>query len=191
MRESLSRSITLLAWCDRGLMLVASVVIVMTTLALVGLVLFLVLDRTTIGVSFMGTHELALLAAMWLYMVGAVVAMRNREHITVNYLSTRITNVRLQALRALLVALIVFGCALFFVSLAHDMLGWSQQRPQRTPSIGFSLLYAQSALIVAAGFCLLYALRDVVLALVQLAQAWSNTPPEIPDTATSSGEDRP
>jgi len=171
-RVWLSRMGALLVWCDRGLMLLANVVIVLTTLALIALVLFLVLDRTTFGTAFMGTHELALLAAMWLYMTGAVVAMRNREHITVNYLSTRITNARVQALRGVLVALVVLGCAVFFARLAQDMLAWSQRRPQRTPALGLSLLHAQSALIVAAGFTLLYAVRDVLLASVQLVRAW-------------------
>jgi TRAP-type transport system small permease protein len=179
-KDWLSRIGRLLAWCDRGLMLLASVAIVLTTLALVALVLFLVLDRTTIGTSFMGTHELALLAAMWLYMVGAVVAMRNREHITVNYLSSRLTNARVEALRGLLVALVVLGCAVFFVRLAQDMLAWSQRRPQRTPSLGLPLIYAQASLIAAAGFCLLYALRDLALALVQLARSWRSRPDATP-----------
>lgn len=164
---------TLLAWCDRGLMRLASLVVVVTTSLLVLLVLFLVLDRTAIKTAFMGTHELALMAAMWLYMVGAVVAMRNREHITVDYLASRLTGARPRALHALLVASVVLACSLFFLWLARDMLAWSARRPQTTPALGLPLLAAQWALVVAALFSVLYGLRDWVLALLAIQRAFS------------------
>lgn len=162
---------TLLAWCDQWLMRLANLVLVATTGLLVLLVLFLVLDRTAIGIGFMGTHELALMAAMWLYMVGAVVAMRNREHITVNYLATRLTGHRVRALHGLLVSSVVLTCSLFFLWLARDMLAWSARRPQTTPALGLPLLAAQWSLVVAAAFSVIYGLRDWLLALVAVSHS--------------------
>ena len=69
---------------DRGLMRLLSAIIIFTNLAVTGLVLFLVLARFVLGWSVVGVLELATLSAMWLYMCGAVVAARNREHLVVD-----------------------------------------------------------------------------------------------------------
>jgi TRAP-type transport system small permease protein len=142
--------------------------IVATTLVLVALVLFLVLDRVALGISFMGTHELALMAAMWLYMIGAVVAIRNRQHITVDYLAGRIVSPLGKVLHDLVIAVLMVVFALFFARLALDMIGWSIARPQRTPALGLSLMLSQAAIVVAAGLSIVYALRDFIAATLRL-----------------------
>jgi len=151
---------------DRLLMQLASWVIVLASVVLIILVAFLVLDRLAIGTSWMGIHELALMAAMWLYMVGAIVALRNREHISVDYLAGKIANPRGVAVLALVNSLIVLVITIFFARLALDLLHWTTTRPQRTPALGLSQLWAQSALIVAAGFAVIYAVRDLVVAIL-------------------------
>lgn len=161
----------LLAALDRGLMRIAGWIIVATTLVLVTLVLFLVIDRSAIGTSFMGTHELALMAAMWLYMAGSVVAMRNREHITVDYLAGRIQTPLLRALHSLAVSVLLLAFTLFFAALARDLVGWAVARPQRTPALGLSQLWAQGAIAVAAGFAIIYAVRDFAVALLAMRAA--------------------
>ena len=154
---------------DQLLMYLAEWLIILASLLLITLVAFLVLDRLAIGTSWMGIHELALMAAMWLYMIGAIVALRNREHIAVDYLAGKITNPRWSALLAFTNALIVVCVTIFFARLALDLLTWTMTRPQRTPALGLSQFWAQSAIIVAAGFAVIYALRDLVLAIFGLA----------------------
>lgn len=169
-----------LALLDRLLMRLSGWLIVATTLALVALVLFLVLDRVALGISFMGTHELALMAAMWLYMIGAVVAIRNRQHITVDYLAGRIASPLGKAIHELFIAVLMVILALFFARLALDMIGWSIRRPQRTPALGLSLMLSQAAIVVAAALSIVYALRDVAVAgariLAHRRAAGSNEP---------------
>jgi TRAP-type C4-dicarboxylate transport system permease small subunit len=160
----------LLETLDAALMRICAGIIIATSLALVLLVSFLVLDRIAIGTSFMGTHELALMAAMWLYMVGAIVAMRNREHIKVDYLAGKITHPVLGALLSVVTALIVLGVALFFARLAQDLVLWALARPQRTPALGLSQLWAQAAVALAAGLAVVYAVRDLAVAVVSLAR---------------------
>lgn len=151
---------------DRLIMLLAGWLIILASLVLIILVTFLVLDRLAIGASWMGIHEVALMAAMWLYMIGAIVALRNREHITVDYLASRISHPRWVSIHALVVSLIVLVVTIFFAQLALDLLRWTTTRPQRTPALGLSQLWAQSALIVAAGFAVLYAIRDFIAAVL-------------------------
>ncbi|TVS04793.1 MAG: TRAP transporter small permease subunit [Rhodobacteraceae bacterium] len=151
---------------DRMLMHLAGWVIILASIILIILVAFLVLDRLAIGTSWMGIHELALMAAMWLYMIGAIVALRNREHITVDYLASKIANPRWASVLALVNSLIVLFITIFFARLALDLLNWATTRPQRTPALGLSQLWAQSAIIVAAGFAVIYAVRDLFVAAI-------------------------
>ena len=69
---------TLFRRLDAGIMWLMGLVVIVTNLAVTGLILFLVLARFVLGWSVVGVLELATLSAMWLYMCGAVVAARNR-----------------------------------------------------------------------------------------------------------------
>jgi TRAP-type transport system small permease protein len=149
---------------DRGLMRLLSAIIIFTNLAVTGLVLFLVLARFVLGWSVVGVLELATLSAMWLYMCGAVVAARNREHLVVDFLPQSITNPKYKALHDLAVSLIMVVLSLFFVRLASDMVGWSIKRPQTTAALSLPLMIPQSAIVLASVLCAIYALRDTVMA---------------------------
>ncbi len=79
--------VKLLKKLDLILMSVLNYIIMATSLIVTGLILFLVLARFVLGWSVVGVLELATLAAMWLYMSGAIVAARNHEHLVVDFLS--------------------------------------------------------------------------------------------------------
>jgi TRAP-type transport system small permease protein len=149
---------------DRMLMWVMQVIIIVTNLAVTGLVLFLVLARFVLGWSVVGVLELATLSAMWLYMCGAVVAARNKEHLVVDFLSLSLKSPRAKALHDLAVSVIMVILSLFFIKLASDMVGWSIKRPQTTAALSLPLMIPQSAIVLASVLCAIYALRDLVLA---------------------------
>lgn len=149
---------------DRSLMWVMQAIIIFTNLAVTALVLFLVLARFVLGWSVVGVLELATLSAMWLYMCGAVVAARNKEHLVVDFLSLALKTPRARALHDLAVSLIMVILSLFFIKLASDMVGWSIKRPQTTAALSLPLMLPQSAIVMASGFFAIYALRDLVLA---------------------------
>lgn len=149
---------------DNGLLWLLSAIIIITNLAVTGLVLFLVLARFVLGWSVVGVLELATLSAMWLYMCGAVVAARNREHLVVDFLPQSIANPKHKALHELAVSLIMVVLSLFFVSLAADMVDWSLKRPQTTAALSLPLMIPQSAIVLASILCAVYALRDAVTA---------------------------
>jgi TRAP-type C4-dicarboxylate transport system permease small subunit len=153
---------------DRGLTGLMYAAIIISTAAIIGLITFLILSRFVFGWSVVGLLELSTLCAIWLYMTGAVLASRNKEHIVVDFTAQAISAPRLQALHELLVAVIVLVLGLFFLSLARDMLGWSFRRPQTTPGLGIPLLAGQSAIVFAAAAATLYALRDVVAGILKL-----------------------
>jgi TRAP-type C4-dicarboxylate transport system permease small subunit len=151
--------------CDKAIMAVMTFIVIATNIAVTGFILFLVLARFVLGWSVVGVLELATLAAIWLYMCGAVVAARNKEHLVVDFLTHSIRNPRLKAFHSLAVSIIMVVLSLFFLSLAQDMVAWSIKRPQTTAALSLPLLLPQSAIILAAVLCSIYALRDFVWAV--------------------------
>ena len=83
---------------DALIMRAMGFVVIVTNLAVTALILFLVLARFVLGWSVVGVLELATLSAMWLYMCGAVIAARNREHLVVDFLSQSLVTPRAKAL---------------------------------------------------------------------------------------------
>lgn len=159
---------------DAILMAVLNAIVMITSVSIASLILFLVLARYVLGWSVVGVLELATLSAIWLYMSGAVVAARAREHLVVDFLASYITDPRWKALHSLVVSVIVVGLSLFFLSLANDMVAWSFKRPQTTAALSLPLIIPQSAVVLAAIFCSVYALRDFSISLVQVLQSASS-----------------
>jgi TRAP-type transport system small permease protein len=153
---------------DAGLIGLLNIVVIVTSLAITGLILFLVLARFVLGWSVVGVLELATLSAMWLYMCGAVVAARNHEHLVVDFLALSLKKPRHKALHTFAVSVIMVVLSLFFLSLAKDMVAWSIKRPQTTAALSIPLIVPQSAVVLAAVLCAVYAARDAIVAAVTL-----------------------
>ncbi|WP_420859245.1 TRAP transporter small permease [Marivivens marinus] len=156
--------VDLLRKLDAGLIGILNLIVIVTSLAITGLILFLVLARFVLGWSVVGVLELATLSAMWLYMCGAVVAARNHEHLVVDFLALSLKNPRHKALHTLAVSVIMVVLSLFFLSLANDMVAWSMKRPQTTAALSIPLIIPQSAVVLAAVLCAVYAVRDAITA---------------------------
>ena len=145
-------------WVARTLDLVA----IAASVAVAGLMLFLVVARYVLGLSIVGLHELILASALLLYMTGALIASRRREHLTVDWLAGRLTAPRARALHGCLVAAVTVVVAGFFVVWSWDMIAWGLERPQATPAYRIPVWTLQLPILVAAVGCLLYALRDLL-----------------------------
>lgn len=135
---------------------------IITSSAVAGLILFMVVTRYLLEWSIVGLDELALISAMWLYMTGAMIASRRAEHLVVDFLPQKITSPGLLRLHQRLVALIMLGTSVFFMYLAWKMLSFSLRRPQSTPGLNIPELIPQSAIIMASIGSFLYALRDLI-----------------------------
>ncbi|MCZ4292269.1 TRAP transporter small permease [Hoeflea alexandrii] len=156
--------VDLLRKLDAGLIGILNLIVIVTSLAITGLILFLVLARFVLGWSVVGVLELATLSAMWLYMCGAVVAARNHEHLVVDFLALSLKNPKSKALHTFAVSMIMVVLSLFFLGLANDMVAWSIKRPQTTAALSIPLIVPQSAVVFAAVLCTVYAVRDAIVA---------------------------
>jgi len=161
----------LLKKIDSGLYALFNVLIVVTSLLMTGLVFFLVLARYLFGSAMIGTLEMATISALWLYMLGAIVASRNSEHLTVDFLEQTISSATLRASYEVIRSLIVFGLSIFVLWLAKDMLDWALKRPQTTPALEWPLLWQQASMLVATVFFVIYGLRDLLHAFALFKSA--------------------
>ncbi|WP_397544338.1 TRAP transporter small permease subunit [Roseovarius salis] len=141
---------------------------VATSAVVVGLMFFLVVARYLLGLSVVGLHELIMLAAVALYMTGAVIASRKREHLTVDWIAGNIVNPRTKAAHDLLIAVLTIVVTCFFMVWAYYMFTWGMKRPQTTPAYQIPLWIPQFAIGAAAVGCCAYAIRDAVQALLRL-----------------------
>ncbi|MCZ4354610.1 TRAP transporter small permease subunit [Roseovarius aestuarii] len=153
---------------DDALIAVVNLMILISSVAMSLLVFFLIMSRYFFGSSMIGVLELATVAALWLYMFGAILSSRNNDHLTVDFLEKAITNPKQKAAYDLLRSILVLFPAIFMLFLARDMLNWGIMRPQTTPSLGIPLLVQQGPMLAASVFFTAYALRDILRAVAQL-----------------------
>lgn len=137
-----------------------------SSLMLVGLMLFLVLARYVFGWSIVGLLEVIMLFGMWLYMVGGLIASRKREHLVVDFVQTNIQDQQIRRLHQAFLSLVTLVITGFFVYLSYRMLKWGMRRPQHTPGLSIPLWIPQSAIMFASVGCALYALRDLIQSII-------------------------
>ncbi len=159
---------TILTALDRWVGGTLNLIAFVASLLVVGLMLFLILARYVFGWSLVGTLELVMLAGMWLYMVGAMIASRKNEHLVVDFLELQIRDARAQALHKILVSTIVSVICACFMYWAYSMLAWGLVRPQRTPELSLPLWISQASIMVASVGCFCYAVRDVLVGVQRL-----------------------
>lgn len=147
---------------DRTIARVLNFVVIIASAMVAGLVFFMVIARYLLEWSIVGADELALVSAMWLYMVGAIIASRRAEHLVVDFLPQQLTSPVLLRLHQRVVALIMVATTVFFIYLAWRMMGFAIKRPQSTPGLGLSELIPLSAVALASIGCFAYALRDLI-----------------------------
>ncbi len=150
---------------DTGIARTLDVLAILFSVAVVGLMLFMVLARYVLGMALTGQLELIMLAAVALYMCGALIASRNRNHLVVDWIAGSLRNPRAQALHDALIATLTIIITVFFIVWAYRMFAWGIQRPQVTPAYRIPLWVPQASIMVAALGCFAYAVRDAIQAI--------------------------
>jgi TRAP-type C4-dicarboxylate transport system permease small subunit len=147
---------------DRVMARLLNLIAIIASVVVAGLVFFMVVARYALEWSIVGVDELALISAMWLYMVGGIIASRRAEHLVVDFLPQQLTSPFLLRLHQRVVALIMVATTVFFIYLAWRMMGFAIKRPQTTPGLGLPELIPLSSLALASIGCFAYAMRDLI-----------------------------
>jgi TRAP-type C4-dicarboxylate transport system permease small subunit len=132
------------------------IIMVVTSIAIVVLILTQVALRYFFRMPIMGVEELACLCGFWLYFTGAANGSRERSHIKADLLNIMIRNQRaLNGVKALIsLALIVL--AGFFVEWTVSYVLWSMKSWERSPALSIPMVCAQASMLVSAVLMLFY-----------------------------------
>ena len=147
---------------DRTMASVLNFIVIIASVIVAGLVFFMVIARYLLEWSLVGADEVALISAMWLYMIGGIIASRRAEHLVVDFLPQLLKSPALLRLHQRVIALIMVATTLFFIYLAWRMMSFAIKRPQTTPGLGLPELIPLSAVALASIGCFAYALRDLI-----------------------------
>ena len=141
-------------------------VVALVSSALVAvLLLYLVIARYFLGWSAASVLELSSIFAIQLYMVGAIISSRQKDQLTVDFLSQQITSPKAQAIHEAVISIVVMIACVFFLFMVYKMLAWAAIRPQYSPILLIPLWIPQLSIGLAAIFCFGYGLRDMLSAL--------------------------
>ncbi|MDI3325777.1 TRAP transporter small permease [Pontibacterium granulatum] len=141
---------------------------VVSSIAVVVLMLFLVVARYILGWSVVGVMELVIIAGMWLYMSGAMIASHQNEHLVVDFLYQQLQSDRARAIHQMLIGLGTAVICIFFMVWSWKMLAWGMKRPQTTPGLSIPLWLPQASIMLASVTCFAYAVRDTLRSISQL-----------------------
>jgi len=173
---------------DRKLARVLNATALISSLMLVGLMLFLVAARYLFGWSIVGLLEMIMVFGMWLYMVGGLIASRKREHLVVDFVQSNLHDAQVRRIHQGVISLITLVISIFFVYLSYRMLKWGMRRPQHTPGLSIPLWVPQSAILFSSVGCALYALRDVIQSVLGTHPAISPDQSNDPTNNTYKGD---
>lgn len=158
----MNKLLTLMVSIDKFLMLIIKPVVVVISFLVAVFLAYGIFARAVMGKPVFGLEELVLLGAMWLYMLGAVLASRDRSHLTADFIEVMFKNPKtIQAFR-IVAALISLVMAVFFASWSYDLLYWAVIKGQSSTVLKMPWYLSQSSLFVASILFIFYQLRDVL-----------------------------
>lgn len=147
---------------------ILNILAVISSLVIISLILFLVVARYILGWSVVGVMDLVIIAAMWLYMTGAMIASRKSEHLVVDFFYQQLSSERARGTHRMMIGIGTSIVCVFFIIWSWKMLSWGMRRPQSTPGLSIPLWLPQASIMLAAVTCFAYAVRDTVQGFLQL-----------------------
>lgn len=119
-------------------------------------------SRALLDTPFFGLEELVLMAAMWLYMLGAALASRERSHLSADFIQAFSKNETLNNVTRFIATAISLFIAVLFVTWSYSLFAWGFEKGQVTPVFGIPRYFSQGSLFVASILLLIYTLRDFI-----------------------------
>lgn len=153
---------SLIGLIDKILTMIVIPVVVVLSIAIASMLAWGIFSRSLLNAPVFGLEELVLISAMWLYMLGAVLAAKDRSHLTADFVSVIFKNEKLIAGFAVLATTISIVMALYFVSWSYELMAWSLKKAQITPVFKLPWYISQSSLFVGSLALVFYLIRDFI-----------------------------
>ncbi len=140
-------------------------VVVIIGLGVALLLVIGIVARSALGTPVFGLEEIMLLAIMWFYMLGAVLASREGSHLKADFVDVMTENAAIRRGAAIIATIISIFASLAFCYWATDFLSFSLSRGQTTPVFAIPFWVSQISLVIAAILLTAYLGRDLVILL--------------------------
>ena len=151
-----------LSYLDVGLAGLLKTAVVVTGLAIAGMLAAGIFFRSVLETPVFGLEEIVLFCVMWFYMAGAVLASRDRSHLAADFVTVIVSNPRVLKAVALVAALISLGMAICFTTWSWSLVSWGLEKGQTTPVFHLPMWVSQASMLFAAACFVVYLLRDVI-----------------------------
>lgn len=145
---------------DMLLVLIVKPIVVVISLAIALMLSYGIFSRAVLGTPVFGLEELILMGAMWLYMLGAVLASRDRTHLCADFVQVATDNQRIISFMHLLATMVSLFMAVMFATWSYDLMVWGLQKGQTTTVFHLPWYLSQSSLFVASTLFIFYLIRD-------------------------------
>lgn len=118
--------------------------------------------RSFLGIPLFGVEELVLIAVIWFYMLGAILASKNSAHLRADFIPVVVKNEKVILAFRIIATVISILMAGLFVLWSNELFQWALQRSQTTPVFSIPIYVSQVSLLTAALFMTLYLVRDLI-----------------------------
>ena len=150
----------LITMIDKVISSVIKPFVVLISIAIASLLSFGIFTRSILNEPVFGLEELILMAAMWLYMLGAVLASKDRSHLSADFIQVFVENQKIISFMHLVATTISLIMASFFAVWSYDLMIWAFEKSQTTTVFQLPWYLSQSSLFVASALFIFYLVRD-------------------------------
>lgn len=121
-----------------------------------------IVARSFMGIALFGLEELILIAVIWFYMLGAILASKKGAHLRADFIPVVVKNEKAILLFSIFATLVSIVMGILFVSWSNELFQWALQRGKSTPVFSIPLYASQASLLLAAVLMTLYLVRDLI-----------------------------
>lgn len=153
---------SLISFVDKLITIIIIPVVVLLSVAIAGLLAWGIFSRSVLAMPVFGLEELVLMSAMWLYMLGAVLAAKDRSHLTADFVSVVMKNEKWKAFIAVVATAISLVMASYFTTWSYSLFEWAVNKAQITPVLKLPWYISQSSLFIGSIALVFYLIRDLI-----------------------------
>ena len=153
----------LIVFIDKLITLIVTPIVVILSIIVAFMLAWGVISRSILDTPVFGLEEIVLISAMWLYLLGAVLAAKDRTHLTADFISVIFKKPKFIAAMSVLATTVSLVMALYFSSWSYELLAWSIKKSQITPVFKLPWYISQSSFFVGSIFLVFYLFRDFVI----------------------------
>ncbi|WP_169716352.1 TRAP transporter small permease [Oceanimonas doudoroffii] len=158
----MNKLLGIMAAIDRGLAFIIKPVVVFISLAVAIMLAYGIFTRAVLNAPVFGLEELVLLGAMWLYMLGAVLASRERSHLSADFIQVICKNKTVIRVMHMIATLISLFMAFMFATWSFDLLAWGVSKGQTSTVLKLPWYFSQGSLFFASVLFIFYLFRDLI-----------------------------